>query len=279
MMDPRDPVQFNAQTHDRISGKYDRLHGEIFNPIEQARLRDALSRTVGAVRTGASPMAALDYGCGSGNLTRHLIELGVHTTSADVSPRFLKMIEERFSESGLSITLRINGQDLSSVPGEHFDLVATYSVLHHVQDYLHIVEEMCRVLKPGGVLYIDHEVPESYYQRPAEYVEFLRKARPRVNWRRCLRLLLDVPGYIHVIRRLMNPRYKREGDIHVWPDDHIEWDKIEQILTGHDFKIVLKQDYMVYRSLYNLDVYNEYKDKCADQRFLIARKAGASAQR
>lgn len=271
-MDARDPVQFNAQTHDRISGQYDRIHGEIFNPVEQARLRDGLARAVAAVRTDSSSVTALDYGCGSGNLTRHLIDLGMHTVSADVSKKFLGLIRERFASTGLSSTMRINGRDLSDVPDGRFDLVATYSVLHHVQDYLRIVEEMCRVLKPGGVLYIDHEVTETYYDRPAEYVEFLRKARPPVNWRRYVRLLLDVPGYIHVLRRLRNPRYKREGDIHVWPDDRIEWDRIEQTLARCRFEIVLKQDYLVCSNLYNLNVYNQYKDQCSDQRLLITRK-------
>jgi SAM-dependent methyltransferase len=272
-MDARDSVRFNARTHDRISGSYNRIHGEIFNPIEQARLREALARAVAAVQTGspATPMA-LDFGSGSGNLTRHLIDLGVRTVSADVSEKFLALIREQFATTGMSSTLKINGRDLSDVQDSRFDLVATYSVLHHVQDYLRIVEEMCRVLRPGGVLYIDHEVAGAYYDRPAEYVEFLRKARASVNWRRYLRLLLDVPGYVHILRRLRNPRYKREGDIHVWSDDRIEWERIEQILAARHFEIVLKQDYLVCSNLYNLDVYNRYKDKCTDQRLLIARK-------
>jgi ubiquinone/menaquinone biosynthesis C-methylase UbiE len=272
-MNARDPVQFNAQAHDRVSSTYDRVHGEIFNPIEQARLRGTLSRAVAAVQTGSpsTPMA-LDYGCGSGNLTRHLISLGLRTVSADVSERFLAMIREQFATTGMSSTLKINGRDLSGVPEGRFDLVATYSVLHHVQDYLHIVEEMCRVLRPGGVLYIDHEVTDTYYDRPAAYVEFLKKARPAVNWRRGVRLLLDVPGYIHILRRLRNPRYKREGDIHVWPDDRIEWNRIEQVLAQHRFETVLKQDYLVCTNLYNLEIYQQYKDKVADQRLLIARK-------
>jgi hypothetical protein len=103
-------------------------------------------------------------------------------------------------------------------------------------------------------------------------VEFLQRARPRVDWRRILSLLLDVRGYIHILRRLANPRYKKEGDIHVWPDDHIEWDKIEQILASQGLEILLKHDYLLYKAIYELQVYNEYKDRCADERLLIARK-------
>jgi len=259
----------------RESSQYERLHSEIFNPIEQERLHKALNAAIGALKTNSSArgeLTALDYGCGSGNLTRHLVESGIRTISADVSDDFLALIERNFSQTGLSKALKVNGKDLSDLATGQFDLVATYSVLHHVPDYLHIVKEMCRVLKPGGVIYIDHEVNESYYKRPKEYIEFLRKARPIINLKHYIRLLLDVKGYKHILKRVINPRYKREGDIHVWPDDHIEWDKIEQLLSAEGLEIILKEDYLLYKNCYDVDVYKEYKDKCADERLLIARK-------
>ena len=271
-MQSDEQIQFNREVNDRLSRKYERLHGDIFNAIEQERLKKALKAAVEAVRTGAQPIKALDYGCGSGNLTRHLIELGLETVSADISEGFLALIERNFSQTGLLKALAINGKDLSNVPSDTFDLAATYSVLHHVPDYLHIVKEMARVVKPNGVIYLDHEVNESYFKRPKEYIKFLQKARPTIDFQRYFRLLLDVKGYIHIFRRLMNPRYKREGDIHVWPDDHIEWDHIEQRLRSEGFEIVLKEDYLLYKSNYNPEIYNEYKDKCADERVLIARK-------
>lgn len=275
IMCEEEQIQFNKDANDGASGRYDCLHNEIFNPIEQERLGRALKMAIEAVKTNsytAGELTALDYGSGSGNLTRHLIEAGINTVSADVSDGFLNLIERNFSHTGLSKILKVNGKDLAGIEDGQFDLAATYSVLHHVPDYLQIVKEMCRVLKPGGVLYIDHEVTELYYQRPEKYIEFIKKAKPIINLKRYLRLLLDVKGYKHIIRRLINPRYKREGDIHVWPDDHIEWDKIEQLVIEEGLEIVLKEDYLLYKSGYDVDVYNEYKDKCADERLLIARK-------
>lgn len=272
MMQDEEQIRFNRNIGGVLTRKYERRHGEIFNPVEQERLHNALRTAVEAVQTGAKPIRALDYGCGSGNLTRYMIELGINTVSADVSQGFLKLIKQNFARTGLSETLKINGKDLSGVNDDSFDMVATYSVLHHVPDYLGIVVEMCRVVKPGGIVFIDHEVPESYYNRTEEYNEFLRKARPAVNYKRYFRLLSDVRGYKHIVKRLLNPRYKPEGDIHVWPDDHIEWDKIEQLLVSKGCEIVLKQDYLLYKSIYNLDVYNEYKSRCVDQRMIIARR-------
>ncbi len=276
VVDSQQQVEFNIEAHDRVTRKYERLHDEIFNPIEQERLRRVLTTAVEAIRTGSKPPRALDLGCGSGNLTHHLLELGTEVVSADVSVGFLQLIEKKFSQTGRSETLELNGTDLSNIGSEQFDLVATYSVLHHIPDYIKIVEEMCRILRPGGVIYIDHEVVESYYNRTVEYVEFLRKARPKINLGRYFRYLVDVRGYVHLFRRLMNPRYKREGDIHVWPDDHIEWCEIEQCLAKNGFETVLKEDYLLYKSRYNIDVYNEYRDKCVDERSLVARKGTQS---
>lgn len=278
-MDYRDQIRFNKQAGDRISGEYERLHGDIFSPVEQERLRGTLGKAIQAIQTGAEPLTALDYGCGSGNLTAQLIGRGIHTVSVDVSDGFLELVRRSFSDTGLSEVVRVNGSDLSNLESDRFDLVVTYSVLHHVPDYLRIVKEMCRVLKPSGVIYIDHEVTQTYYDRPEEYGRFLREAQPRANLRRYLALLLDVGGYVHVLRRIVNPRYKKEGDIHVWPDDHIEWDEIERLVISQGFEIVLKQDYLLYKSGYDLDVYRKYKDRCADERVLAARKGRRECRR
>ncbi len=273
MPDRQRHVCFNEQAHDAVSGAYEERHSEIFNPIEQDRLHESLREAIQAVRTISDPRVALDYGCGSGNVTAHLIDLGLHTTSADVSQAFLDLIGGRFGPTGRSRTLKVNGTDLAGVPDGAFDFVATYSVLHHVPDYLAMVRELCRVIKPGGVLYIDHEVNEFYWSRPAEYIAFLKAARPRIDVQRCFRLAFDVKGYKHIFRRLFNPRYKREGDIHVWPDDHIEWDKIEDVLCMYGFEIVFRHDYLLYRSLYKRHVYEGYRGRCTDQRVLVARRS------
>ena len=151
----------NIAIHDRIAKRYDRIHGEIFNDVEQSRLRADVKHAVDSISSGS--LNALDFGCGSGNLTRHLLENGCSVTSADVSQGFLDLVQSRYPTVD---THRLNGIDLSEIATSTFDIVATYSVLHHVPDYLAAVREMARVCKPGGVLYLDHEPsapPETFY--------------------------------------------------------------------------------------------------------------------
>lgn len=272
-MKAKDYVKENIRAHNKVAARYDKIHDEIFNDIEQARIRDAVALAVEAVNSSGRPLQAMDVGCGSGNLTRHLIDLGVATVSADISENFLKLIERDFSHTGLSRTLKINGRDLANTDDCTFDVAATYSVLHHVQDYLHLVGEMCRVLKHGGILYIDHEANETRYSKSAEYAEFLKSATPKgVILRKYLRLLESPGFYVNFIRKRIEPRFTGEGDIHVWHDDYIEWNKIEQTLLAENFEIILKRDYLLYRSSYSREIYELYKNKCNDMTMLLARK-------
>jgi ubiquinone/menaquinone biosynthesis C-methylase UbiE len=267
-MDPR--IRHNRRAHDAIAEAYEERHGEIFNPIEQERLRQNLRRALQLVQTHSPRLQVLDYGCGSGNLTKHLLDLGLHVTAADVSKKFLRMARERYRGSGALETMLLNGQDLHGIPDHTLDMVAAYSVLHHVPDYLRIVREMARVLKPGGVLYLDHEHAPAYWEPSETYQQFIGRAvPPRVKtWRR----FLVWKNYIFHLRRLFNPRYEPEGDIHVWPDDHIEWDRIKAVVEEGECTVVVEEDYLLYRSGYPLDLYREYATRCADMRLMIARK-------
>lgn len=265
---PLDSQNFKA--HNIYYQKYEQIHKSIFNPIEQKRVYNKLKYAIKTIKTDSNPKIAFDYGCGTGNLTNHLIEIGVHTVSADISEKFLNMVEKKHSNSGLIEILKVNGQDLSNIPDHSYDLVATYSVLHHVPDYLKIIEEMIRILKPGGVVYLDHEVNDTYWNRTKEYVEFLELAepKPKNDPKRFFRY-----SYYYIrFRKIINPMYQEGGDIHIWPEDHIEWDKIEKLLTDLGCEIVLKEDYLLFKDGYSMDIYQKYKNKCNDVRLLIARK-------
>jgi len=260
-------IEYNIRAHNRIYKKYEQIHGDIFNPIEQTRLRKYLSLAIRYIETSSIQKEALDYGCGSGNLTQHMIALGFYVVSADIAENFLKLIKEKYSHTGQSEILKINGQDLSNIENNRFDFVATYSVLHHVPDYLRIIEEMVRVVKPGGIIYIDQEANESYWNSN-EYVEFLKLVQPKKSWKR----FLKPSSYINKIRKIINPRFGAWGDIHVYSDDHIEWNRIENLLSNCGCEIVLKEDYLMYKKDYSVDIYQKYKNKINETRVLIARK-------
>jgi ubiquinone/menaquinone biosynthesis C-methylase UbiE len=262
-------IDRNVAIHDKIARKYDALHGEIFNEVEQERLHRALITARDAVVTGRQPLQALDFGCGSGNLSRHLLALDVSVTAADVSQGFLDLVRSRYQDDRLATYLMEDG-DLSGLADGRYDMIATYSVLHHIPNYLAACAELARLCRPGGVILIDHEATEEHWGGDPIYRAF-QKVALRFDWRK----FMMPANYIHRLRRVFDPRHSNEGDIHVWPDDHIEWTKIKKLMVQLGFEIVLEEDYLLYRQLYRREIYDQFVGRCTDTKVMVFRKLGA----
>ena len=265
-------VQFNIRVHDIVSEKYEKIHGEIYNVVEQGRLQAKLKYAANEIKTESALKRVLDFGCGAGNLTNHLLGMGMNVVSSDVSGAFLELIERKFGNTSRSTTMLLNGTDLSDIPDSSFDMAATYSVLHHIPDYINAVKEMCRIVKPGGIVYIDHEHNENYWNKSKEYVDFVRSLASTRSWKRYLYPVNYYNAIKSKLLLLQNPRYQSEGDIHVFHDDHIQWHMMEKILLNEGFEIVLCEDYLLFKRDYDASIFESFKDKCSDMRLLIARK-------
>lgn len=269
-------VAANIRAHDRIAKSYEKAHGEIYNKTEQARLRGALEEAIACITTGSTKKSVLDFGCGAGNLTSHLSCLGCDVVASDVSKICLDLVLSRDYDSRVEALL-LNGVNLSNIEDHSLDMVATYSVLHHVPDYLGILPEFVRVLKPGGVIFIDHEVSDEYWNPTAERKQFLSEiALPvKKRWRR----FLQPTNYINwFMLRFVDPRYRPEGDIHVFEDDHIEWEKVSSILIENGAAIVKECKYLLFREGYDPEIYDRYARKISDTQYLIARKHSGTSR-
>ncbi len=272
-------IERSVQSYAKHHATYDGNHPEIFNDIEQTRLRDALHRVVS--ESGVTQPHALDLGAGSGNLTAHLLDLGARVTAAEVSPHFIELLRGRFGDA--IETAHINGVDLDVLPDSTFDIVALYSVLHHIPDYLAIVPEIARVLRPGGLVYIDHEVNDEYWRPDSCWAEFRRAAtehrrREPGLWnphRRRWQRLLVPRNYVHAVHKLRDPQYmlRREGDIHVTVDDHIEWPKVIERVEAAGMSVVHSVDYLNYNASYPVEVWERFRDRgCTNMHYLVARR-------
>lgn len=260
----------NIQRHERIASAYDQRHEEIYNEVEQQRLRAAIRQALEAAQTDSHQMRAFDLGCGAGNLTRHFLAEQCKVTAADVTPSFVAMVTafDRQHVDGLIL----NGEDLSNVPDASYDIAATYSVLHHIPDYLGIVSEMARIIKPGGVVLIDHEWSAGNWQPSPALLEYRSQTeQPRtLQW--YTSRLFRLGWWLTRWKQLFNPRYQEEGDIHVWPDDHIEWDAVEHTLVQANCVIIHSEDYLLYEPHVDPSVYEKYRDRCSNMHLCIAQK-------
>ena len=263
-------LEWNIITHDKISKKYEKIHGEIYNDHEQNRLKEQLNIAIASIKTQDETKTVLDFGCGAGNLTQHLSEAGCNVVAGDVSQGFLDLIGSRSYLTNVK-TLLLNGADLSNISSASVDMVATYSVLHHVPDYLGILKEFVRVLKPGGVLYIDHEPSMAFWKNEEIYGDFKTRMKPHLKFRYQKFFVLS-NYYDWLIRKLVNPRYHREGDIHVFEDDHVEWDKVLSVLVSEGCKVLLDKDYLLFRLNYNQQVFDEFAHITSDMHVLVVEK-------
>ena len=276
MTDAARRIAENRAAHDRLGGAYDANHPEIFNDVEQPRLVASIARAVGEIRSATPPAerVMLDIGAGTGNLTAKFLAHPGRVIAADVSPRMAEALALRFGARVSALVL--GGSDLHQLDTGSVDLLGAYSVLHHVPDYLALVDEMARVVRPGGVILLEHEKAPQYWAPSEALARFLEGSVvwPEKKWTR----FIDPRRYWARLRpwliwqRWGNPRWMPEGDLHIWPDDHVEWEQVEARLRAAGCEIVHVDDHLAYEPRFDRDAWERAKGECSDTRALIARK-------
>lgn len=266
-------IDHNQIQHDKVASFYNIKHTEIYNFYEQDRLEKTIDYVIES--SGAKELKVLDFGAGTGNLSRIFADKGCQVTACDVSQVSLDILTQNLPSYDIK-TVLYDGVKLPFVD-DSFDVVATYSVLHHIPDYLSAILEMVRVVKKGGLVYIEHEASENKWNPTSslkEYYSFVRQTR----WEHLKKLfrtreLFTFDFFKAVfIKTFINKRYEREGDIHVWVDDHIEWDKVKKCLTLKGYEIFKEVDYLMYKPKGGMDLFNNFKDRCADTKYIIIKK-------
>lgn len=100
-------------------------------------------------------LRVLDYGCGTGDWGLMLATEGADVTLLDLSPKAVELGLRRARASG--VAERVSGaardaSDLSCFRDGEFDLVYASAALHHTLKYAGALEELVRVIRPGGRL-------------------------------------------------------------------------------------------------------------------------------
>ncbi|HKS58441.1 MAG TPA: class I SAM-dependent methyltransferase [Steroidobacteraceae bacterium] len=148
----------NIEVHTRMVEQYN--NEPHFRPENQAKVRRVLEDL--AKRTGGGRM--LDVGCGTGFVIHLAKDLFARIDGVDVTPAMLAKID---TSSG-NITL--HNQPAESLPfaAGSFDAVTSYAFLHHLEDYVKVLREAHRVLRPGGMLYVDLEPNREFWRLMTE---------------------------------------------------------------------------------------------------------------
>lgn len=251
----------NINAHNKYAFRYDKRHTDIFNEIEQERLRAAISSATSLC--AEKDILALDFGCGTGNITANLAASGINVVSADISQNNLACMSSKLAKyTNLITPVLINGIDNPQLLRFRFHLIYVYSVLHHIPDYLALIASLAQLLKPNGVLVIDHEASPYYWQNINQYIKQTKYLANPIKYFLKRSTQAISPSYLRskFIQQFVNPYFQPEGDIHVWPHDHIDWDKIDTTLIQQGLCEVSHSDYLVYKPIYNLIKYQSLID-------------------
>ena len=102
----------------------------------------------------------LDYGCGVGVFTIPASKIvgddGV-VYALDIHPLCIRVIEKEIGKRGLANVKTILSDRETGLPDESVDVVLVYDVLQMITDRGRLMEELHRVLKPGGSLWATAE--------------------------------------------------------------------------------------------------------------------------
>lgn len=172
--------------YDTIADDFDR----IMNPYDVGRRLEIVFDELLAPQDIVGKRL-LDVGAGTGRFTERAAELGARVTATDIGARLLARIRRRVPAA----LFASDACDLAIAP-RSFDLVVSSECIEHTPDPLRAVREMCRVLRPGGVLILT--TPNKVWHFSAVFAERF-KLRPYqglenwVGWRE-LRTTVEAEG-------------------------------------------------------------------------------------
>ena len=101
---------------------------------------------------GAQALRVLDVGCGNGYVLSRYARHGAEVFGVDLTRTARELTARRFELEGRTCALHETDGDSLPFDDQSFDIVCSMGVLHHVEDPTPMVQEIFRVLRPGGRL-------------------------------------------------------------------------------------------------------------------------------
>lgn len=123
--------------------------------------------------------SVLEIGVGNGADGILFSQSGARYTGVDLTETALRSARKHFELLGLRGTFQIENAERLSFPDDSFDIIYAYGVLHHTPNPTRAIQEVYRVLRPGGtaliMLYNKHSF--NYYIRIMAYMRLRVLAR------------------------------------------------------------------------------------------------------
>ena len=197
----------------------------------------------------------LDFGCGTGWLSRVLATMGLDLVGVDVSENALRLARQFIARDPLADTLKVEFRHFDSITlpleDESVDRIVSFDAFHHVFDQERTLREMERVLRPGGII-VFHE--------PGPHHSLTPTAQSEMRDYDVIENDIDLRRIWGIAERL--------GFEHIWvslPSIHsplVGLDQLDRVVAGipsHDDVERIVQN--VHNFIYNLRIFSLHKPR------------------
>jgi len=118
--------------------------------VEEHRYQKEWHIPAAADFSNARGKKVLEIGCGLGTDGAQFALAGADYTGIDLTDAAIDLARRRFDLFNLPGAFRTADAENLDFPDESFDVVYSHGVLHHTPDTVRAVQEVHRVLRPGG---------------------------------------------------------------------------------------------------------------------------------
>ena len=180
----------------------------------------------------------LDLGCGAGSMEIGLAKAGMFDTmlALDASPGSIEVAREGAAREGLTnLTFDVADANTVELEPESYDVVHITMALHHVREIEHVINQINRALKPGGVFVANDYVGPSQFQFSDERMglvnQLLASLPERLRWDPVVQAVKE-----------SHPRFSRAYWNEYDPTEAVRSEEIPQVLAWN-FPRMRRHDY------------------------------------
>ena len=92
----------------------------------------------------------LEIGCGTGGTAIKIAPVVAHVTATDLSAEMIRIARSRSGGVAAGTSEFLQAEAAQDIPGQPFDVICAFSVLHLVDDIPTVLDAAFRQVKPGG---------------------------------------------------------------------------------------------------------------------------------
>lgn len=148
-MDVWDEVWQGAET---LYSDKPTTQNQVFEHVKILKLREIFPK---------DKFTMLEVGCGTAFVSEYFAKHGSLVTCLDTNKKILEIAKENFEKENARGKFVLGDAEKLPLKDNQFDVVSSFGLLEHFKDPKIAIDEMVRVLKPGGVFFADI-VPNRY---------------------------------------------------------------------------------------------------------------------